>query len=170
MNYSASIYEININNGSVISHTEFETTTINNMAIPPVTPIEVRSISASKNAKYLFLTHTKVGAINQNISQCPNDVPVFQVDNGHHLAYKCENYLPATQNGGGLKAIVSNDNYVYTHAGNKIYKRSLMDGSLLGQANIPGGGATSTLGQLVVKNSGLAVDNCGNVYAGSQIV
>lgn len=168
MDYSASIYDIDINNGNVLGHAEFETTNIGGVQIPPVTPIEVRSISASKNAKYLFLTHTKVGAINQNISQCPNDVPVFQVDNGHHLGYKCENYLPATQNGGGLKAIISNDNYVYTHAGDKIYKRSLFDGSLLGQANIPGGGVSSSLGQLVVKNSGLAVDDCGNVYAGSQ--
>lgn len=168
MDYSSSIYDIDINNGNVLGHVEFETTNIGGTQIPPVTPIEVRSISASKNAKYIYLTHNSVGAINQNISLCPNDEPVFHVDNNHHLSYKCENYLPATQNGGGLKAIVSNDNFIYTHAGDKIYKRSLFDGSLIAQTNIPSGSATSSLGALVVKNSGLAVDDCGNVYAGSQ--
>jgi len=168
MDFSSTIYDIDINNGNVLGHVEFETTNISGVQIPPVTPIEVRSISASKNAKYIYLTHNSVGAINQNISLCPNDEPVFHIDNGHHLAYKCENYLPATQNGGGLKAIVSNDNFIYTHAGDKIYKRSLFNGSLIAQANIPNGGATSTLGALVVENSGLAVDNCGNVYAGSK--
>jgi gliding motility-associated-like protein len=158
--FEARIYDIDINNGSVLNQQ-----TVGQQA--GFTPVEVRSISSSKNAKYIYLTHDQVGAINQNIGACPNDDPYFELDNGHNLAYKCENYLPETQNGGGLKALVANDNFLYTHAGDQIYQRSLIDGSLINSAGIPGGN-TGGFGGLVVHNSGLAVDDCGNVYVGSD--
>ncbi len=161
--YYAAIYDIDINNGNVLGYVTMEM--VNIMGIGNM-PIEVRSISSSKNAKYIYLTHQHVGAINQNISTCPNDEPVFEIDNGHHLGYKCENYLPASQNGGGLKAIVANDQFFYTHTGDQIHKWNLSTGAYISSATIPGGANTNSLG-IVVKNSGLAVDNCGNVYAGS---
>ncbi len=160
--YSSAIYNINITNGSVISFQTFDTVTIGF-----VTPIEVRSISASKNAKYMFLTHNHVGQITQNVGACPSSVPYYKINNGHTLAYKCENYLPATQNGGGLKAITSNDLYVYTHSGSQIHQRDLSSGALIRSVNLPGGSSYTSLGRLVVRNSGLDVDDCGNVYAGS---
>jgi len=163
--YSSAIYDIDINNGSVLNFETFDTVSV--MGIGTF-PIEVRSISSSKNAQYIFLTHKNVGAINQNIGACPNDEPVFELDNGHNLSYKCENYLPATQNGGGLKALVANDQFFYTHSGDQIHKRSLTNGSLISSVAIPGGAnSTDIFGSIVVSNSGLAVDNCGNVYAGS---
>jgi len=165
MDFYAAIYDIDINSGNALGYV---TVDMVNIGVYGVTPIEVRSITISKNAKYIFLTHKDVGAINQNISICPSDVPVFQLDNGHNLAYKCENYLPSGQNGGGLKAIVANDQFFYTSSGAQIFKRALSNGALLGTASIPGGSnQTDMFGDLYVKNSGLAVDNCGNVYAGS---
>lgn len=158
----AAIFDIDLVNGNVLGHVY-----VNSMTFGVNTPIEVRSISSSKNAKYIYLTHNKVGAISHNIGACPTDDPVFEQNNGHVLGYKCENYLPATQNGGGLKAIVANDQFFYTHSGTNIYKRSLADGTLIGSAAIPGGSNQNVLGKIVVHNSGLAVDNCGNVYAGS---
>ncbi|MCB9223377.1 MAG: gliding motility-associated C-terminal domain-containing protein [Crocinitomicaceae bacterium] len=160
-NFKAMIYDININNGSVITSQEVGVQA-------GFTPVEVRSISSSKNAKYIYLTHDQVGAINQNIGACPTDAPYFELDNGHHLGYKCENYLPQTQNGGGLKALVANDQFFYTHNGKTVFQRNLINGTLVGSATIPGGNNTVSLGDIVVHCSGLAVDNCGNVYVGSK--
>jgi len=161
--YSA-IYDIDINNGNVLGYTTFNQ--VNGAGVGNF-PIEVRGICAAKNSKYLYVTHQDVGLISQNFGQCPNARPVFQVDNSHHYAYKCENYLPETQNGGGLKAITANDQYFYTHTGDKIYKRSFADGSVITSVNLPGGSASSSLG-IVVNDCGLDVDDCGNVYAGSS--
>ncbi|MBD3637356.1 MAG: gliding motility-associated C-terminal domain-containing protein [Crocinitomicaceae bacterium] len=164
--YMSAIFDIDINNGSVNNFVTMDTTNIGGFG---ATPVEVRSISSSKNAKYIYLTHHDVGAINQNIGACPTDLPVYQVNNNHNLAYKCENYLPETQNGGGLKALVANDQYFYTHDGDQIYQRNLADGTLINTVALPGGAAATDLfGDIVVHCSGLDVDDCGNVYAGSS--
>jgi len=163
--YYAAIYDIDMSNGNVLNTV---TVAYTDISVFGATPEEVRSISSSRNAKYIFLTHDQVGAINQILGVCPTDDPVFQVDNTHNLGYKCENYLPPGQNGGGLKALVANDNYFYTHAGDEIHRWSLNNGTLLNSVALPGGNATTGFGGRVVDNSGLAVDDCGNVYAGSM--
>ncbi|MFH2143669.1 MAG: PKD domain-containing protein [Bacteroidota bacterium] len=162
----AVIYNMDINNGNVLN---METVHTGGSGGLMDAPIEVRSISSSKDAKYIFLTHIHVGAINDNIGACPSSGPIYKVDNGHHLGYKCENYLPATQNGGGLKALIANDQYFYTNSGNQVHQRNLSDGSLITSVALPGGNSSTVplIGGLVVENSGLAVDDCGNVYAGS---
>lgn len=164
--YYAGIFEIDVATGSVISDQIVDFT---NVAGFGATPVEVRSISSSKNSKFIFLTHNDVGAINENFGSCPNEEPIFQIDNGHNLGYKCENYLPYTQNGGGLKALVANDNYIYTHSGDQIHRRDLTTGALINSVALPGGNNSVIpfFGGIVVENSGLDVDDCGNVYAGS---
>ena len=164
----AAIFDIDITNGNVITDQTFAYTNI--FGGIGSTPEEVRSISSAKNAKFIYLTHNQVGAINQNFNTCPTLTPTFQVDNTHHLGYKCEDYLPETQNGGGLKALVANDNFFYTHSGNEIHQWDLNTGAQLNTVPVPGGASSTVpfIGGLVVENSGLAVDNCGNVYAGSK--
>ncbi|CAG5077091.1 DUF7948 domain-containing protein [Parvicella tangerina] len=164
--YYAAIFDIDITNGNVISDQTFAYTNIGGFG---ATPVEVRSISSARNAKFIYLTHEEVGAINQNLATCPNIEPTFQVDNTHHLGYKCENYLPSTQNGGGLKALIANDNYFYTHSGDEIHQWDLNTGAQLNTVSLPGGVSTTVpiVGGQVVECSGLAVDDCGNVYAGS---
>lgn len=161
----ATIFDMDINNGNLLGSQNLDHVILGGISD---FPIEVRSISSSENAKYIFLTHNDVGAINQNIGACPNNAPIFQVDNGNNMSYKCENYLPATQNGGGLKALVANDQYFYVSSGDQLQQRSLSDGSLINTVTIPGGvSQTDIFGEIYVSNSGLDVDNCGNVYAGS---
>jgi gliding motility-associated-like protein len=162
----AAIFDIDVATGSVLSFATFAYT---DLTVFGATPVEVRSISSTRNARYAYLTHNDVGTINQNLGSCPTNEPYYEVDNGHNLAYKCEDYLPATQNGGGLKALVANNNFIYTNSGSQIFQRDLNTGALVNTVNLPGGSSTTTiLGGIVVSNSGLAVDDCGNVYAGSN--
>ncbi|MBL4658604.1 MAG: SprB repeat-containing protein, partial [Flavobacteriales bacterium] len=163
--FYAAIYEIDLANGNLLDSMTFAKVTVGGIG---ATPEEVRSLTSSRNAKYVFLTHNQVGAINEDFGLCPTNDPIFRVNNTHNLGYKCENYLPETQNGGGLKAIAANDNYYYTHAGDQIHRWDLNDGTLINSATIPGGTATGGFGGIVVSNSGLDVDSCGNVYAGSM--
>jgi gliding motility-associated-like protein len=164
--FYAGIFEINTTTGAVLNDQVLDYTNIGGFGS---TPVEVRSIASSKDAKYVFLTHQEVGAINQNLGLCPTDQSIYQVPNQDVLGYKCENYLPATQNGGGLKAIIANENFFYTHAGNEIRRWDLATGALLNTVPLPGGGVTNIFGGgIAVHCSGLAVDNCGNIYAGSK--
>jgi len=158
-----------LHSGNVFSDQTFAYTNLFGGGIG-TSPEEVRSISSAKNAKFIYLTHNQVGAINQNFNTCPTNLPTFQVDNTHHLGYKCEDYLPETQNGGGLKALVANDNFFYTHSGNEIHQWALNTGVQLNTVPLAGGASSTVplIGGLVVENSGLAVDDCGNVYAGSK--
>ena len=161
---AATIYDIDVNTGNVLNEV-----VVDDNSNAGFTPIEVRSISSTKNARYAFLTHNDIGAINQNLGVCPTDEPIFKVDNSQNLAYKCEDYLPETQNGGGLKALVANDNFIYYNAGDKVYQRDINTGVLINTVNLPGGVSNTVFGGGdVVSNSGLAVDDCGSVYAGSN--
>lgn len=167
--FYATIYEIDVTNGNVTNTVHLIHTNLNGGGIG-ATPEEVRSIASSKNAKYIYLSHNHVGMLSQDFTLCSSTpTPDFQVDNQYNLGYKCENYLPQSQNGGGLKALVANDNYFYTHTGDQIHQWSLT-GTLLASAPIPGGGNTTDplTGKYVVYNCGLDVDDCGNVYAGSH--
>lgn len=160
----ATIFNIDINNGNELSSQNIDTASLSGFG---AFPIEVRSITTSKNSEYIYLTHNNVGTYNQNISSCPDTTQGFKLDNGNHLSYKNENYLPILQNGGGLKAIIANNQFFYIHTGAKIYKRALSDGSLIDSIAIPGGVNQTFQGKITVNNCGLAVDSCGNVYAGS---
>jgi hypothetical protein len=162
----ATIFEMDIDSGNVTTSMNIDTASLSGMGS---NPIEVRSIASSNNGKCIFLTHNDVGAISQSFGSCSNGGALFQIDNGHNFSYKCENYLPATQNGGGLKALVVGDQFFYTHSGDSIHKRSISDGSLITSVLLPGGvNDTDTYGKIFVENCGLAVDECGNVYAGSS--
>lgn len=132
--FYAGIFEIDVNNGNVLNGQQVDYTDITAFG---ATPVEVRSISSSKNARYIFLTHKDVGAINDNLTLCPNPAPIFQEDNDRNLAYKCENYLPETQNGGGLKALIANDDFFYTHTGDQIRQWDINNGTLLNTVVLP---------------------------------
>lgn len=158
------IFDINTNNGNVITSQAVGTNRpgffINDIS-------EVRSITSSKNARYYYLTLDTIGAIDDNLSACPNgnDV-IFGKNHGYAFGYKSENYRPNNGNS-GIKAIKANANFVYTHNGTTVHKRSLIDGSIISSATIPGGGNTAQLGFNQPHNNGLDIDASGNVYVGS---
>lgn len=124
---------------------------------------EVRSITACGNGKFYWLSHDSIGFFNQNFSFCPSGSSSarYHKTNGYSFGYKCENWR---YNNTGINAIRANTNFVYTHRGSIVDKRSLTTANVITSVAIAGG--TFSGGQ--VRNSGIDIDACGNVYVGSQ--
>ncbi len=161
---SGAIFDINTSNGSINS------TKIvgygNMFGFPPIIE-ECRSITSCRNSRYYYLTLDTIGAIDDDFSVCPTAGPtVFAINNSYSFSYKCENYRPNNGNS-GMMSIRANRNFVYTQNGTTIHKRSLIDGSIITTATIPGGQSTAALGRNQAGNSGIDIDSCGNVYVGS---
>lgn len=160
----AAIFNINTSNGNNTSTT--------NVAVGPSTTIppnvqEVRSIAAAPNGRYYFLTQDTIGYISDNFGLCPNGSSsnLFKTTNGSDLGYKCENYR---YDNSSICAMAADENAVYVNRGNQLQKRSLIDLSIQSTIAIPGGGYNSVfLGGNVLSNSGIAIDDCGNIYVGS---
>lgn len=166
------IFDINTSNGSVTNSAAVTDMRGNTFLGLPISDVEeVRSITSSKNARYYYLTLDTIGAIDDNLSVCPNGSEIIFEDN-HNFAfgYKSENYRPNNGNS-GIKAIKANANFVYTHNGSTVQKRSLINGAILGSATIPGGINISTSFFGTTYNqpgcNGLDIDASGNVYVGS---
>ncbi len=158
------IYDIDMATGNVLSSVQVTGSTI--AGIPPNTQ-EVRSITATANEKYYFLTHDSIGYVSQNLTLCPGNSAPFHVENGgYDLGYKCENWR---YNNTGMEAIAYYGGYIYTHRGDQVHKRDFNTANIIATANIPGGVYTNVfLGGNVVENSGIIIDDCGNVYVGSK--
>ncbi|MCX7728627.1 MAG: SprB repeat-containing protein [Bacteroidia bacterium] len=155
------IYQIDMNTGNVTN--SVQVTGVGSLGNEQ----EVRSITSCSNSTYYYLTHDSIGYVSDNLSPCGsvNTFP-FHVNSGLNLSYKCENFR---KNNCGLEAIAfSNFNgFVYVNAGNQVQKRNFNTGAIVGTAAIPGGSFSGGFGGNAVGNSGIAIDNCGNVYVGS---
>ncbi len=158
----ATVYDINVNTGAVITSADFSQG--NATSIPP-TIQEVRAICASPSGKYYFMTQDTVGAFSQNFNLCSGSPLLYKIDNSYDLGYKCENYR---YDNSGICAIKANNSFYYTQNGSSVHKRNLQTGAIVTIAAIPGGAATTSLGDFSVSNSGLDIDDCGNVYVGSS--
>ena len=121
---------------------------------------EVRAITPCGNSKYFWLAHDTIGWLHQNFTFCPTGVSSYKRGNSYSLSYKCENWR---YNNSGICAIKANTNFVYTHKGSTIDKRDLNTAVILSSAAVPGGAFASAQ----VRNSGIDIDACGNVYVGS---
>lgn len=156
------IFSININSGAV---TNTKIVGYGSAFGFPPSIQEVRAITPSKNGKYYFLTLDTIGYINQNFSLCSSGTTLYKTNSTYALSYKCENFR---YNNTGIMAIRANGNFVYTQNGVNVHKRSLATGAIIATAAIPGGASTTSLGQNQVGNSGIDIDDCGNVYIGSS--
>lgn len=122
---------------------------------------EVRAIAACGNAKYCYLTHDSIGYIQQSLNACASSGSLpFHVSNGYSFGYKCENWRV---NNTGIAAIRYYGGFMYTCRGNQVHKRSFTTGAIVATATIPGGAWASNQ----VRNAGIDIDSCGNVYVGS---
>ena len=156
--YNVNTATLNITNQQFISNGP-------TVSIPPNLE-EVRAITSAKNGKYYFMTQDTMGYVNDNFTLCPTGTTsFFKTDHGADWGYKLENYR---YDNSGICALATDQYHLYVNRGNKIEKRSLQDCSLLQDNTIPGGQYSSVfLGGHTVGNSGIAIDQCGNIYVGS---
>lgn len=153
------IYQVDMANGNVTSSIQ-----ITGGQLFPTQ--EVRAITACYNGKYYFLTHDSIGYLMQNFSVCSDPADSrFYVDNDYTLSYKCENFR---YNNTGIAAIKYYGGFIFVNRGNQLHKRDFATGAILQSVAIPGGGFPATLGSNYMENSGIDIDDCGNIYVGSK--
>jgi gliding motility-associated-like protein len=156
--YDVNTSTLNISNEQFISNGPM-------FGIPPDLE-EVRAITASPTGKYYFMTHDTIGYMNDNFNLCPNGSSSFlKIESGYEYGYKCEDYR---YDNSGICALAADETALYVHRGNQLQKRSLQTGALLSSVAIPNGGFNNVfLSGNTVTNSGIDVDDCGNIYVGS---
>jgi gliding motility-associated-like protein len=148
------MYDVNMSNGNITASVQ-----VTGGALFPTQ--EVRAVTACGNGKYYYLTHDSIGYIHQSLTSClPPSTRPFHVSSGFSLGYKCENWRV---NNTGIEAIAYSDGFIYTHKGNEVQKRDFATAAVIASVAIPGGQFSGG----AVRCSGLDVDDCGNVYAGS---
>ncbi len=153
------IYQVDMNSGNVTSSVQ-----VTGGALFPTQ--EVRSIIACGNGRYYFLTHDSIGYLNQNYSVCSNVAQAkYYTNSTYGLSYKCENFR---YDNTGICALKYYGGYVFSCRGNQIDKRDFATGNIVATAAIPGGAYTTQFGASYVENSGIDIDDCGNIYVGSK--
>ncbi len=149
------IYQVDMSTGNVTNSLQ-----VTGGALFPTQ--EVRSITASGNGRYYWLSHDSIGFIKQNFSVCPTpSSAIFKAPNSYALSYKCENWR---KDNSGIMALRTYGAFAFTHKGSQLHKRNFATGAIIGTATVPGGGFASNQ----VQNSGLDIDDCGNIYVGSK--
>ena len=145
-----SIIQVNPNTGGL--------TNINTAAFDSIT--ELRAITSAPNGNIYFLTCTQQGftiGANKIVGITPTFSTVFSVPSGYDLPYGS----PAYKGGaGGQNSIAANNEFLCTSNGAILMKRNAVTGALIADITIPGG--------LEGENSGVLIDECGNIYVGSS--
>ncbi len=155
------IYEMDMNSGNVLNSAQVHVG-------GGFDGSEVRSITPTTNGRYYFLSHDSLGYIHNNLSACgaggSGSSSSFLVDNGTALSYKCENYR---YNNSGIASLSYYEDFIFYNRGNQLQKRDFYTGAVIATVNIPGGGLNGGFGGSSVSNSGIDIDDCGNIYVGS---
>ncbi|MCW5908631.1 MAG: T9SS type A sorting domain-containing protein [Chitinophagales bacterium] len=151
---SGVLYDIDLNTGTPI-----DTVKVTYAGIVYPYPNEVRAICYSPNGNYYFLTTDTIGGAT------PAFGITFRTKHGRAFAYKGPDFGFTPQ---GQNIICANAYYIYNSTGDSIVKRDINTGSILMGDKISGGGVGTVGIGIAPKNGGIAIDNCGNVYVGSQ--
>ena len=127
---------------------------------------EVRAITAAPNGKYYFMTQDTIGYINDDFNWCPSGSGgFFKTNHGKDWAYKLENYR---YDNAGICALATNEYHLFFNRGNKIEKREFQNCFFVQDNTIPGGQYNTIFPSgHSVGNSGIAIDQCGNIFVGS---
>jgi gliding motility-associated-like protein len=158
------IYDVNMATGNINSSVQV-TSAGNLFGIPPQIQ-EVRALTSSPSGKYYFATLDTIGYINDDLNLCGSTSALTRANHGVNWGYKSENFRV---NNTGIKVLRADANFVYTHKGNQLQKRSLSTFSIIASVTIPGGVmSTPFLSDNVTENAGIDIDGCGNIYVGSK--
>jgi gliding motility-associated-like protein len=156
------MYDVNMATGNVLNSVQVCGSTIG--GFPPNTQ-EVRAVTATSNEKYYFLTQDTIGYVDQGLNTCTGAVPFHVENGGYNLGYKCENWR---YNNTGVEALAYFNDFIYVNRGDRLDKRDFLTAAIVATAPIPAGAFANNFGQNELRNSGIAIDDCGNIYVGSS--
>lgn len=163
LNIHGRVYDVDMNSGNVNS--SMMVTFPGGMFSIPIAIQEIRAMCAAPNGKYYFVSLDTIGYLSDDLTACAGGGSLLKDANGVGWGYKAENWR---YNNTGIKAIRADANYVYTHRGDLLQQRSLVDFSIQNTVSIPNGTLQSVfLGGKQMHNAGIDIDNCGNIYVGS---
>ena len=101
-----------------------------------------------------------IGYINDDLNLCGSNAALTLANHGVNWGYKSENFRV---NNTGIKVLRADANFLYTHKGNQLQKRSLTTFAIIASVTIPGGVmSTPFLSDNVTEHAGIDIDNCGN--------
>lgn len=149
-NYRGAVMNINLANGAVLGFVPVGWVAGLNIK-------EVKSITWSPNGNYYFLTLDSVGCVTPALALS------WKNTSGYGFSYGTCGYGVTNQ---GINAIRCTASFIYTQNGTTVHQRNIANGAITATAAIPGGSSNSTFGNSP-NNSGLDLDDCGNVYCGS---
>jgi len=150
------VFDVNMATGAINSSVQ-----VSNVSPgfgPIGNPNEVRALSFAPNGNYYHLTLDTIGSFTQQLSlNCATS-------SEYRFSYKVADYGVDNM---GISGIAVSPTFVYTQNGLKLHKRHIVTGEIIAEATIPGGSHATDLGFISPRNSGLAIDDCGNLYVGS---
>jgi gliding motility-associated-like protein len=148
-------FRIDLNNGAVLSNANVASLSpsafINN-------PNEIRALCPSPNGRYYFLTLDTIGCITEDLDL------IYRRNSTYAFSYRVAGFGVTNM---AINGIAATSDFIYTQNGSTLHKRSIATGEIIGSVTIPGGITSNQLGSNSAENSGLVLDSCGNVYAGS---
>ncbi|HTF05561.1 MAG TPA: hypothetical protein VK826_16155, partial [Bacteroidia bacterium] len=150
-NYRGAVMNINLASGAVLGF----------VAVGWVAGInikEVKTIAAAPNGNYYFLTLDSVGCVTPALALS------WKSTSGYAFSYGTCGYGVTNQGINSIRCVAS---FIYTQNGTTVNKRAIANGAIVGTAPIPGGSANTSPFGNSPNNSGLDIDDCGNVYCGS---
>lgn len=141
-----------------VGNLNVNTGAITNATVLPTggSPNEPRAMAWAPNGNLYFLSCSA----SQVLAVTPAFASVFSIPSLYTFAYNGPKYANGGNTTSGQNGIAAGKNFFCTSDGKTLIKRNLITGALLGSVPIPGGGEES--------NSGVLIDNCGNVFFGSQ--
>jgi hypothetical protein len=146
------LFNLNLTNGNQIAGSPY------NIAATGMN--EVRAFKRSAGGTLYALSNNNLIGITNSFGT------LFSIANGFSLPYYSPAYMANSVQ--GVNAIDANANGIYVSNGLALQRRDLSNGALLSTVNIPSGGFTGGFLGSGATNSGLDLDNCGNLYVGSS--
>ena len=118
---------------------------------------EPRALTQGATGNFYFLTH-----VNSQLAAVTSAfAPVWTVPSGYSIPYSIPAYNTSyVTTDGGFNGVATKGSFVCTTNGSTLSKHNISNGVSTATASIPGG--------MNLMNAGVYIDNCGNVYAGSQ--
>ncbi len=146
------VFDINMTNGNQLAGSPFN--------VRPVGMKEVRAFNIGGDGNFYALANDNLIAINQTFGV------IYSVAHTNALSYNSPSYKAV--NVQGVNAIDANLTHIYINYGSTLEKRLNGTGAIVASVPITGGGFTGGFFGTGPTNSGMVVDDCGNVYVGSS--